>query len=492
VDDEAVLRARQPLAAGRPGATGSRRRVAWPRGDRPVRLLCVVPSWNRKGALLACLRRVVSQVAVPPAVERDVLVVDNASSDGSREAVRARFPTARVLDTGANLGGSGAFRRGLQHALEHAYDLVWLLDSDAYPSRRTLARYLAALSAFGPDALVGGTMHVAEEPRRIHEAGGLFGLDERLAIHLPLYGRRSTLRLRDPSRCAEVDYLAFANVLFPVDLVRRIGLPEDLFLHYDDVEFCLRARQAGYRAVNVADAVFWHESGQAKPATWIQYYDARNSLHTVARARPGELARQRRRLLYGAAKQALLGRPALARLMVQGIHDQVNGVTGRVEVSSRGCVVHDVRLHRPATLLEEYRCGHLVLDWDSFDDLLGGYRRAWCEFLARDADRVFFGLDAPDGTLLFDYAQSPCRRMAGARAGGPVAVERTSARRILADSLCVRSRERSGVRARLRCHAGVRLYLHGAHLIDYNRLDRRERIVLGWRWLRAWVALVGG
>jgi hypothetical protein len=129
-----------------------------------------------------------------------------------------------------------------------------------------------------------------------------------------------------------------------------------------------------------------------------------------------------------------------------------------------------------------------VLDWDSFDDLFPGYRRAWCEFLSRDPDRVFFSLDAPDGTLLFDYEQSPC----GGRTGVPVAMERRRARRILGDSLGVRTRERSGVRARLRPHgARVRLYLHGAHLIDYNRLDRGERIALAWCWLRTWGALAG-
>jgi hypothetical protein len=349
-----------------------------------------------------------------------------------------------------------------------------------------------AVRRLGPRVVLGGTMHMAEAPRVIHEAGGFFARDERLGIELPLHGRRSTLRLRTGRPPEDVDYVAFANLFAPVSVIRAVGLPADLFLHYDDVEFGLRARQAGFRMVNLAEAVFWHESGQAKPPTWVHYYDTRNSLHAIERVGPTAFRQRRRLVLAWALRHLLAGRPAVTRLVLQGVRDHARGITGRVDLDSRGISVTDVRRTDPVALLEAYRCRFLVVDWDSLATLLPCYRRAWAEFLARCGDRAYLGLDTVEGVRLFPLvrAEGVTRDADVVPASEPL--DRSRHGQVLRRSLYVRSRERSGVLARVRfavCRA--RLILHGSHVIDYNRLGLGEKAMTLVGWITTTLAVLG-
>jgi GT2 family glycosyltransferase len=73
-----------------------------------------------------------------------------------------------------------------------------------------------------------------------------------------------------------VDICAAASLLVRREVVQQIGVFEDYFLHFDDVEWCLRAKQAGWIiAVNPA-SIIWHDSPDFKCRPWINYYDERN------------------------------------------------------------------------------------------------------------------------------------------------------------------------------------------------------------------------
>ena len=86
----------------------------------------VIVTWNRKDYVLRLLDSI-RRNAYP---NWSVLVVDNASSDGSDAAIRREHPWVRCLRNPVNLGGSGGFNTGLRHYLDEGYDYVWLLDND--------------------------------------------------------------------------------------------------------------------------------------------------------------------------------------------------------------------------------------------------------------------------------------------------------------------------------------------------------------------------
>jgi len=457
------------------------------------RILCIVANYNRKEVLLRCLDRILNRVVVPPGYQLKVLVVDNASADGSRAAVTMRFPAVTVVDTGSNIGGSGAFRFGLRLAIEHGYDLVWLHDNDAFSSRHVLRHYLSTLQRFDGKALVGGSMHQFEAPRCLNEAGGFFGRNRSIGIELPLLGRRSTPAFRRDDRAIEVDFLAFANMLTSVELVRHLGLPEDFFLHYDDVEFSLRARAAGYPVLAVPAAVFWHHSGCAKPRTWIHYYDTRNSLWTVALWLPEKLRRRRLIWLLSAARHIASGRLALARASLDGLRDQARGVMGRIEVPNEGFALHDLAEGGIEPLLAAYGCRHLAVDHLSLETLPRSYQAWWLKCMETLSDRAFLCHAAAGGFTLHPTTASPATEGAGRIHLAPP-LEAAEARRIAGDALLVRLSEHTGPRARFALRAFRRvLSLYGTHVVDHSvGTSGRDLGRLLARWLVSWVYLGPG
>jgi rhamnopyranosyl-N-acetylglucosaminyl-diphospho-decaprenol beta-1,3/1,4-galactofuranosyltransferase len=193
-----------------------------------------VVTHERRALLEASLAAVVGQTR-PPDV---VVVVDNASQDGSADAVAAAYPagTAPAVDLvrlSRNTGGAGGFARGLQHALEvHDADLVWLLDDDTVPTPTALEALVEAWAGApgaGP-ALVAsrvvwtdGRDHPMNTPRRAPLATAA--------------ARRAAAAVG----CRPVRSASFVSVLVDADRVREVGLPvADYFLWNDDFEFTTR------------------------------------------------------------------------------------------------------------------------------------------------------------------------------------------------------------------------------------------------------------
>lgn len=101
-------------------------------------IAAVVVTYNRKNLLEACIAHLLNQRGI----SCDVLVVDNASTDGTAELVQS-IPDSRVRyrNTGANLGGAGGFHFGLQWAVKAGYDYVWIMDDDCLPNEDALKAF---------------------------------------------------------------------------------------------------------------------------------------------------------------------------------------------------------------------------------------------------------------------------------------------------------------------------------------------------------------
>ena len=95
--------------------------------------------------------RVVAGVAVADPSTEAILVVDNASDDGTAELLSADFPDVRVIRNPVNTGGAGGFATGLEHALAGECDAVWLMDDDTVPEPGALAALLATRSSYAGD-----------------------------------------------------------------------------------------------------------------------------------------------------------------------------------------------------------------------------------------------------------------------------------------------------------------------------------------------------
>ena len=223
--------------------------------DRDRRVTAVVVTYNRIGLL----QRLVERLDRVPGLS-EVLVVDNASTDGTGEWLAGLadrdagddHPVVPVLGRTltTNSGGAGGFHDGLEWALERDADLVWLMDDDGLPDADCLDLLLAekGLDFWGP--LV------------VDEAA-----PDRLVFPIRLPGgTRVVHALADVERAAvdgRIDgiVIPFNGVLVTRDLVERIGVPRaEFFIWGDDHEYRLRAEAAGARIATVVGAQVRHPS----------------------------------------------------------------------------------------------------------------------------------------------------------------------------------------------------------------------------------------
>lgn len=282
-------------------------------GRAPERVVAVVVTYERLDLLREALPAVLAQTRRPDAV----VVVDNASADGTADAVAREHPGVDLVRLARNTGGAGGFAVGLQRALaRHGADAVWLMDDDTVPEPGALQALVGARAASGA-ALVAsrvvwsdGRDHPMNTPRRWS------------------LGRGRDL----PSGCVPVRSASFVSVLVDAAATRAVGLPlADYFLWNDDFEFTTRLLR-GRLGVWCPDSVVVHRtrtfgSTDADPGPRF-YFEVRNKVWLFTRSRGlGPLER----LLYAGATllrwtrtvRRSCDRGVLLRAAARGLRDGV-------------------------------------------------------------------------------------------------------------------------------------------------------------------------
>jgi rhamnopyranosyl-N-acetylglucosaminyl-diphospho-decaprenol beta-1,3/1,4-galactofuranosyltransferase len=252
-----------------------------PAGGAPApgepRVIAVVVTHNRRELLLEALAAVRSQSRQPDSV----IVVDNASTDGTPAAVRCGHPSVRLAELARNTGGAGGFACGTALALAAGADLIWFMDDDTVPEPGALQALLGARSSYpgAPPALVAsrvvwtdGRAHPMNTPR----AKPLATRPERLAAAT--------------CGCLPIRSASFVSILADASVCSRRGLPQaDYFLWNDDFEFTTRLLR-GNTGLLCPSSVAVHKTAafggaDADPGERF-FYEVRNKIWTLRSAAP--------------------------------------------------------------------------------------------------------------------------------------------------------------------------------------------------------------
>ena len=300
-------------------------------GEVPDGLVAVVVlNWNRREDTLACLRSL-AQVEVPPLL---VVVVDNASSDGSADAVEREFPGVELIRNDANLGFAEGNNAGIERALALGAEYVVVLNNDVEVDPGFVVALLDEAARRRDAASLGSKILYESPPDLIWFAGADY--DPRSGYN----GRQRGYREHDDGRFDEVvttDRACGAAMLVPRAVLEQIGLFDpELFLYNEDTDWSLRARAAGLRHYVVPASVVHHKvsaasGGESSPTTL--YYGTRNSIVVAERhARLGPLGTWRRRLVLLAALAVQASRSGRAReglaAVLEGFRDARAGRMG--------------------------------------------------------------------------------------------------------------------------------------------------------------------
>jgi GT2 family glycosyltransferase len=270
-------------------------------------LSIIIVSWNTRQDLLRCLASI---WADPPACSFEVLVFDNASNDGTAEAVAAEYPQVRLKASPENLG----FARANNGAASIAQGQFWLLlnpDTIVHPGALdALVRYLAGqpnVAGVGPRLVnLDGSLQPSIErlPSLFREWWRLFHLDRLYPVSQ--YGP-AVLASQAPQ---QVEVLNGACLLLRADVVRPMGLfDEDYFVYSEEIDLCDRLGQAGWELHWLPEAVVTHcvgrSTSQVADHMFLELY--RNKI---------KFFRKRRSTLAGAVYKFILLQASLVRIVM--------------------------------------------------------------------------------------------------------------------------------------------------------------------------------
>lgn len=282
------------------------------------RVAAAVVTYNRAVEIGTSIDALLGQSVVPAAI----IVVDNASSDGTAELIRARYPSVVLVPMTENSGAAGGFAEALRVSAQLGYEWTWTFNDDDVPDPSALDVLLRAMPSLSDRTAVVGCARRGEGGEH-WSLGAIWANRHR---EVPYTGQTDVL---------ELDVLTFSGALVSTRATAAVGVPRpDFFMMAEDLEYCLRLRRAGWLiAVVPIPLVTARAMGSTGGApAWRCYYQTRNHLLMAIEHRSvGEVSWWGLRTAKFVASNALRG-PAgrrRVRARVRGAWDGARGVSGR-------------------------------------------------------------------------------------------------------------------------------------------------------------------
>lgn len=184
----------------------------------------VVVTFNRKELLTQCIERLLAQ-----SMPCDVLVIDNASTDGTKEYIASYINDGKLMyhNTGKNLGGAGGFKVGMELAVNRGYSYVWIMDDDTFTAPDTLAVLMETGKELG-----GGYGFLSSAA--YWTDGSLCNMNrQKVSIRQKVEDYQS--------QAVPIIMATFVSFFVKADTVRKFGLPiKEFFIWADDLEYSRR------------------------------------------------------------------------------------------------------------------------------------------------------------------------------------------------------------------------------------------------------------
>lgn len=275
----------------------------------------VIPHWNAVQFLPTCLTALQNQTY--PNIE--VIVADNASTDGSQELIRRDFPSVKIVQLSKNFGFTGACNAGIE-ASQGEY--VALLNNDTEADPGWVAAVVDAFARHPEIGSVASKMLLFEKRDHIHTAGDFFTRDG-------LAGNRGVWQA-DAGQFEREEFVFSAcggSSVYRKTMLEQVGLlDDDFFFSLEDIDLSWRAQLQGWRCLYTPQAIVYHHLSASGGGVTASYYTGRNLIYVLVKDYPlwgkygGKILRAQARLALEALR-AWRGAAARARLrgMVAGV-----------------------------------------------------------------------------------------------------------------------------------------------------------------------------
>ena len=284
-----------------------------------MKLAIVILNYNGKEFIPECLESIRQLKAGSDSIH--TIVVDNASTDISPQLIENQFSEITLIRNQKNLGFAEGNNVGIRSALETGFDAVMLLNNDTKVHPDLVKHLLAADAPLTSPKIYfypGFEFHhdrykSAERGKVIWYAGGSIDWNNVLGIHRGV----DAVDRGQYDQEADLDFATGCCLLIRRQVFDQIGLLDPkYFLYFEDLDFCVRARRAGFTIRYEPKAVLWHKNAQSSGSggTLHQYYFTRNRLLFGLRYAPWKT---KQALVRESLKKLFTGTPAEK----QGIRD---------------------------------------------------------------------------------------------------------------------------------------------------------------------------
>lgn len=236
-----------------------------------------IPTYNRKEKLVRLLNSILESNY--PKDKLEIIVVDDASTDGTYEVVKRKFPQVRIIQNKRELLVSGSRNVCLKNA-KGKY--IFLIDDDNIVDKNCILELVGVMERSSKIGIVAPIMYYLKQPKRVWCAGVRRNMITSLTKYIG----------RDEIDCGQfrelIESADFPNAfMIKREIITKVGLfnEKDFPIHYEEADFCERARRVGYKVVCHPKAKVWHDvplSGKVKDKGVINelraYYAARNRI----------------------------------------------------------------------------------------------------------------------------------------------------------------------------------------------------------------------
>lgn len=255
--------------------------------NKKEKIAAVVVTYNRKELLKECLDALLAQTYPVDSI----ILIDNASTDGTPDFLKEqgylKNPKLDYVRLPENTGGAGGFHEGVKRGYEKGYDWLWLMDDDAEPKKDALEKLSKYFKLEKISALA--TLKIGKNGQILQPHRGYFNFEN---IFKGIVKPFDEKKIKE--NFIEIDHASFVGILVNKKAIQKIGYPKkEFFIHYDDVEYCIRLRQVG-KILLVPNSVIIHkEAANKNPGVekffwgrksmrfpydklWLSYYGRRN------------------------------------------------------------------------------------------------------------------------------------------------------------------------------------------------------------------------
>ena len=232
----------------------------------------IILNWNGKEDTIECLESL-KHITYS---NYEILLVDNGSTDGSVECLRERYPRLEIIETGVNLGFAEGNNVGMRRAMNEGAEYVLLLNNDTVVDSEFLGELVKVAESDPKIGFAGPKVYYYDYDGRkdvLNFAGGKLNMWKGLSYHIGV----NEIDNGQYNEIKKVDYAEGSCLFVSKEVINKIGLLDPIyFTYWEENDWCVRGKNAGYRSFFVPKAKIWHKIGASNVSQKNIYYMTRN------------------------------------------------------------------------------------------------------------------------------------------------------------------------------------------------------------------------